>query len=92
MDRLRHNTDSGLQYKHYYDELYYKISHYNIEMCHIYNMDEKGFMISRIVRGKRVFNKSMYNTKKIKTFTHDGNREWITILAAVCADGSSLPP
>ena len=92
MDRSRHNADSGLQYKRYYDELYHKISHYNIEERLIWNMDEKGFMIGRMGRSKRVFNKSAYTTKKLKSFTHDGNREWITILATICADGSSLPP
>jgi hypothetical protein len=92
MDRSRHNADFGLRYKRYYDELYYKISHYKIEMRHIYNMDEKGFMIGHMGRQKRVFNKSMYSLKKIKSFTHHGNREWITILATICADGSSLPP
>ena len=92
IDRSRHNADYGLRYKRYYDELYHKISHYNIEERLIWNMDEKGFMIGQIGRMKRVFNKSFYNTKKTKTFTHDGNREWITILATICADGSSLPP
>lgn len=34
----------------------------------------------------------MYSLKKIKSFTHYSNREWITILATICADGSSLLP
>jgi hypothetical protein len=92
MDRLRHNADSMLKYKQYYDELYRKMEYYNIEERHTYNMDEKGFMIGVIGRMKRVFSKSVYMAGTAKTFTHDGNREWITILATICADGSALPP
>lgn len=55
-------------------------------------MDEKGFMIGVIGRMKRVFSKSAFMAGTAKTFTHDGNREWITIIATICADGSALPP
>ncbi|OAK94627.1 hypothetical protein IQ06DRAFT_353064 [Phaeosphaeriaceae sp. SRC1lsM3a] len=75
MDRSRHIADHRLKYKQYYDELYHKISHYNVEQRLTWNMDEKGFMISVIGRMKRVFSKSTYVSQKQKTFTQDGNRE-----------------
>lgn len=55
-------------------------------------MDEKGFVIGVIGRLKRIFSKRLYERKHIKAPLQDGNREWITLLACVCGDGSALPP
>ena len=51
-------------------------------------MDEKGFLIGVLQKTKRVWSKST----EIRGAGQDGNREWITIVATVCMDGSSLPP
>ena len=92
LDRTRYNADNGLKYKQYFDALFTKIIEYDIEPRLIYNMDEKGFMIGVGRRMKRVFSKASYTARKNKTFTQDGNRDWITILATVCADGTWIPP
>jgi hypothetical protein len=55
-------------------------------------MDEKGFMISRINRSKRVFSRRQWDKKEVTSALHDGSREWVTLVAAVCADGTALPP
>jgi hypothetical protein len=55
-------------------------------------MDEKGFMLGVLTRQKRVFSKRLYNEGKIKAHIQGGNREWITLLACICADGSALDP
>lgn len=55
-------------------------------------MDEKGFLIGIISRSKRVFSRRMWENKEVKASLQDGSREWITLLACVCADGSALPP
>jgi hypothetical protein len=55
-------------------------------------MDEKGFLIGIIGRSKRIFSKAMYNRKEVREALQDGNREWITLLACICGDGSFLPP
>jgi len=55
-------------------------------------MDEKGFMISKQNRMKRVFNIEHYASGKLRGAGEDGNREWITLLACICADGTALPP
>ena len=55
-------------------------------------MDEKGFMIGVLGRQKRVFSKQLWQRGKVKEALQDGSREWITILASVCADGTTLPP
>ena len=55
-------------------------------------MDEKGFMIGIAGRSKRVFSRRMWEKGEVRASLQDGNREWITLLACVCADGSTLPP
>jgi hypothetical protein len=55
-------------------------------------MDEKGFLIGVLKKAKRVFTKSAYKTGQLLRAGQDRNREWITILAAICQDSSFLPP
>jgi hypothetical protein len=69
-----------------------KIVRYNVEPENTYNMDEKGFTIGAVGRTKRVFSKRQYKKKQYRQSLQDGNREWITTLATVCADGTSPPP
>ena len=92
MDRNRHTADSRAKYSAYFDLLRDKISQYNIEPRHTYNMDEKGFLIGSTGRSKRVFSKRMWEKKEVTAAIQDSNREWISLLACVCADGSHLPP
>jgi hypothetical protein len=47
-DNSRHKADSGKKYSLNFDLLHDKIEHYQVEACHIYNMDEKGFMLEVI--------------------------------------------
>lgn len=53
MDRNRHRADSKLKYKLYFELLRDKLDRYKVEPRHIYNMDEKGFMIGVQNRGQR---------------------------------------
>ncbi|CEL05785.1 hypothetical protein ASPCAL06900 [Aspergillus calidoustus] len=56
-------------------------------------MDEKGFLIGMLVKGLRIFSKQKYITGGgFKQRLQDGNREWITSIACICADGTSLSP
>ena len=72
--------------------LYSAIERYDVQPENTYNMDEKGFAIGLIGRSKRVFSKASYKKKKSVQSLQDGNREWVTLLASICADGSALPP
>jgi len=58
----------------------------------MYNMDEKGFMIGVLQRSRRVFTRSSQQSKELAKAGQDGSRQWITIVAAICADDTSLPP
>jgi hypothetical protein len=55
-------------------------------------MDEKGFMLGVVGRTKRVFSKASYEAGGRRSIIQDGNREWVTLLACICADGSCLEP
>jgi hypothetical protein len=92
IDRSRHQADSQLKYNLYFKLLRSKLSQCDIEPCNTYNIDEKGFMLGILTRSERVFSKRLYEEGKIKTHIQDGNREWITLLACICADGSHLSP
>ena len=55
-------------------------------------MDEKGFLIGHLQKVMRIFPKALMKRQKLLGTGQDGCREWITVLATICADGTSLPP
>jgi hypothetical protein len=58
----------------------------------MYNIDKKGYMLGILTRSKRVFSKRLYKEGKIKAYIQDGNQEWVTLLACICADRLALDP
>jgi DDE superfamily endonuclease len=68
------------------------IEKYNIIAKNIYNIDEKGFIIgfSNIV--KRIMLLEAYKSGRIQHAQTDGNQEFISLVAGICIDGSSVPP
>jgi hypothetical protein len=55
----------------------------------IYNFDETGFAMGLISTQKVVTRAEYYGRRPI---LQAGNREWVTAIEAICADGYSLPP
>ena len=92
MESVRHKADSSEKYNQYFTLLHQKMAEHEVLPENTYNMDEKGFMIGVILRAKRCFDRVLYERKQNKQSQHDGNREWVTVLATICADGSTLPP
>jgi hypothetical protein len=92
IDRARHQADSQSKYILYFELVRSKLAQYDIEPRNTYNMDEKGFMLGILTRLKRIFSRALYESQKIRAHIQDGNREWITLLACICADGSALDP
>lgn len=92
MDCQRHQADSLLKYNLYFDLLHSKMIEYDVQPHNIVNMDEKGFLIGVLSRSKRVFSRELWEKKEVTAALQDGSREWITLLAAICADGEVLPP
>jgi len=92
LDRTRSKADSGDKYKLYFDLLHRKMREYNILPQNCYNIDEKGFATGILRNSKRVFSRQQWEAKEVRAARQDGSREWITVLASVCADGTALPP
>jgi hypothetical protein len=65
---------------------------YDIQPSHIFNMDEKGFLLGILGRLKRIFSKRQYERGGVISSLQDGSREWITVLACICSDGTPLSP
>lgn len=92
LDLARHKADSRARYVHYFDTLSARIKEYDILPENMYNMDEKGFLIGRLQKAQRVFTKDLYKQGKLVETGQDGSREWITVVATICADETSLSP
>lgn len=90
MDRERCRADLALKYSLYFELLKRKLKEYKIQPSLIYNMDEKGFLIGVLLKMKRIFLKRRYEETNLKQMLQDGNREWITLIACICADGTAL--
>ncbi|RJE17622.1 Pogo transposable element [Aspergillus sclerotialis] len=60
-----------------------------IQLEDIYNFDETGFAMGLISAQKVVTRAEYYGQRSI---LQPGNREWVTAIEAICADGYSLPP
>jgi hypothetical protein len=65
---------------------------YRIPPKYIINIDEKGFLIGRIGKAKRVMTRQEFETKKIRGVKQDGSREWISFLGGATAAGVRLSP
>ena len=92
IDRDRFKADSEAKYTLFFQFWHPKMAEYGIEPDQIYNMDEKGLLMGRTTRTHRVFNRAMWDRGELKAALQDGSREWITIVAAICADGTALDP
>jgi hypothetical protein len=92
MDHNRHMADPKESYCRYFELLHSKMRQYDVEAENVYNMDEKGSLVGITGRSKRVFSKSAWQRKEKTQALQDGSREWSTVIAAVCADGKTLPP
>ncbi|KAF2862531.1 hypothetical protein K470DRAFT_291444 [Piedraia hortae CBS 480.64] len=92
IDLLRHKADSRESYRAYFEVLEKKIQGLEIQPENVYNMDEKGFLIGKGQKTKRVFNRNHYEQGQMIGAGQDGNHEWVTVMATMCGDGSTLPP
>jgi hypothetical protein len=92
IDLARHKADSEASYSQYFTIPRQKMEQYSIQPRNCYNMDEKGFLIGHLQKVRRIFPKALMQQQRLLGTGQDGSREWITLIATICADGSSLPP
>jgi len=55
-------------------------------------MDEKGFLLGILQKIKRIFIRVHADSGKLRGSGQDGSREWITLVACICMDGTALSP
>ena len=65
------------------------IAKYRIVESDIYNFDETRFIMGVISTAMVITSSERAGRAKQK---QPGNREWVTVIQAVCADGWSIPP
>ena len=58
----------------------------------MYNWDEKGFILGLAHAVKRIMTLHALKSGRIMGTSQDGSREFISLLAYICADGTKLPP
>ena len=72
----------------FFDVLTEVITEYNIQPENIYNMDKKGIQLGIGTKATVLIDRDQKTAYSIE----DGNRELITVIEAICADGSILHP
>ena len=65
--------------------------HY-IRPCNIYNINEKGFLIGICGSKHRIAFRAMLANEKLFGACQDRSREFISLVAYICADGTALSP
>ena len=55
LDKVQKRADSALYYSLYFELLGRKIKQYNILPKNTYNIDKKGFLISKLNKGRRIY-------------------------------------
>lgn len=88
LDSIRAKTVTPAAVDHYFDLLEKTLTEHNIQPHNIYGFDESGFPLGG---GKktRVVGPTGDRTQKMQ---RDGNKENVTVMATICADGTSVPP
>jgi hypothetical protein len=67
------------------------IEKYNLGLENIYNWDEKGFIIGLINLVYRIMTLKALRSRQITHIMTDSNREFIALIACICANGTSIP-
>jgi len=88
LEACRAKALNRTQVSEFYDILRGLITEYGIKMRDIYNMDEKGIQLGV---GKHTLVLVDRDQKTVHQ-VEDGNRELVTVIECICADGSFLPP
>lgn len=88
----RRGADSRKQYEYYFNLIRRKIEEHGILQSNCYNIDEKGIALGQMSKHHRIFNRGAVEKGRVIGAAEPTNREWITILATICADRTWIPP
>lgn len=98
LDIERHQADSVHSYEAYFNTVNQKIQQYQISEDNIYNMlwMKKASFSADSIRSEgcsqRIFSKDLKGSGKLLGAAQDGSRDWLTVVATICADGTALAP
>lgn len=53
---------------------------------------EKGYLLGILARTKRLFDRSLFDSGQVRRVLQDGSREFLTLIACICADGTAINP
>jgi hypothetical protein len=68
------------------------VERFHILLKNTYNFDEKDFLVGIARKCKRIITLAQLLIKQLMGASQDGNREFITLITAICADGLRIPP
>jgi hypothetical protein len=71
--------------------LFTGIEKHHITCENIYNWDEKGFIIGLTNHTHCIISLEALQSGRIKYALTDGNCEFVSLLACICADGTKIP-
>jgi hypothetical protein len=88
-DYQRAKCEDPVAINAWFDLVANTIAKYGIRSNHLYNFDETGFMMGVIMSGVVVTGaERRANPRKVQP----GNREWVTVIESINAEGWALPP
>ena len=88
LEKCRANNVNYANVNNFYDMYEGLVEEYNIPIENIYNMDEKGLQLGVGKRIAAIIDRDQKNVYNLE----DGNRELVTVIETVCADGTVLNP
>jgi hypothetical protein len=88
LEKARAKALNRFAVNEFYDILIEVMKEYDILPENLYNMDEKGLQLGIGARIAAMIDRD----QKIAYSIEDGNRELVTVIETICADGSVLHP
>jgi len=88
LEKARAKALNETTVKEFFDMIVDVIKEYNILPENIYNMDEKGIQLGIGARITAMIDRDQQTVYSLE----DGNRELVTVIETICADGSILHP
>ena len=89
LNRKRAHSSKSEPINDFFRKLQALLRKYKFLPHNIYNMDEKGFLLGLSDRTNVIVRRGRRQPARE---THDGSREWITVVETCCANSAVLPP
>jgi hypothetical protein len=88
LEKARAKALNEFAVKEFFDMLTRVMEEFSILPENLYNMDEKGIQLGIGAQISAIIDRNQQTAYSIE----DGNRELVTVIETICADGSTLHP